>query len=109
MRILVFCREYLLASAIAELLQKERNFSLMKLANDGNPVLPKIAYFKPDVIITDDLDFPDGKLDLLELLRSNSGLKILVVHAEKNQLSLFHYREIMITQPGDLLDAIYSG
>jgi chemotaxis response regulator CheB len=108
MRVLLFCNEYLLVSAITALLSKEKDLTLLNLAEDRTELARKIADFQPDVIITDDIYSTGEKLDFYELLRTHLGLKILVVRAEKNSINLFKCREVPVTRSDDLLYAIYS-
>ena len=108
MRVIVFCKEYLLASAIESLLTGEGDLISLNFTKNKSDLNNNILNFNPNVIITDDESIPDVKFEFAELLRAQIGLKILVVNKEQNLVNLFVCQKIPITRSGDLLQAIYS-
>jgi len=108
MKVLVYCNEYLLTSAVDNLLASENDLVVLDSSSQEKDFRDHLKRFEPDVIITDGRGLRDMKVNFLEVLGIRTELKIIVINMEHNLINSFKYEEIPITQTRDFVQVLHS-
>lgn len=108
-RVLVISSEQPLWVGIKAILGKESNLDLISLpSSDQKVLLREIDDLKPAVIVVDE-KFPSADLTMiLNLQKTYSMLRVVVVSLRENQLQIYDKRDIFVSELKDFISAVQS-
>lgn len=108
-KIIVVESERLLGAAIISLLYSEDDLDVLGLTPiTTSDLIDTIVHLQPDVVI---IDQASRFIDAIRLLLAHhcSTLRLIVVNANDNWVSIVHRQRVLITKRGDLASIIHNG
>lgn len=104
--VVVVYRHELFADAIMSLL-RARGLGALAVDVRSREVFARVQGMRPRVILVEDND-SDGEFTakLREILRRNPEVGVIRINVESNRLGIYSARQVMVSGPQDLFDAI---
>jgi DNA-binding NarL/FixJ family response regulator len=106
-RILVIHDEDLFTAGLSSLLSREMDFDVVcTTSSNGSDLAYEIEEFQPSVVVMDGRAQGAVLNIILELMRDQSGLRLVIVDEKDNIAHIFDKRLVVVTHGTDLIDAV---
>ena len=106
-RVLVFGDGLLLDSGIVNLLSREADLEIVEMASDDTAaLLRQIELFQPTVVVLDELTYLADRTKLLAFLENDPEIRVVMVSADSNLMSIYQGRQVAITQATDFVNIV---
>lgn len=106
-RVLVFGDTRLLDAGIANLLSRQADLEMVNIASDDTAtLLGQIETHRPDAIVLDELTYRADRTKLLAFLENYPEIRVILVSADSNLISIYQGQQVTITQVTDFVNIV---
>lgn len=106
-RVLVIHDEDLLTAGLSSLLSREMDFDVIcTTSSNGSDLAYEIEEFQPSVVVMDGRAQESVLNLVLEMMRDQSGLRLVIVDEKDNLAHIYDKRLVVVTQGTDLINAV---
>jgi hypothetical protein len=110
-RVLILQENSLLSHALTSILRGSGAHQLKMVtseAKDFETLVLDISELDPDYVVLEETAVATSKDELINLLKTYPGLRVIVISQESNLLHIYQNRDMLLTRPEDLLTALSS-